>query len=177
MLDSRPPDTVPVDALSPEESALWTGFVQAHGALARELDADLRAAHGLPLSDFEILLGLGSGSCERMRMAALADSVLLSPSGLSRAVERLQARGLVQRVPCTDDRRGAFAMLTDAGVALISAANATYAAGIRRRYLDRLSQAERDVLADLWQRLAPPGAAACECPPVELGENQGSTRR
>jgi deazaflavin-dependent oxidoreductase (nitroreductase family) len=177
MFDSRPLETAPVDALSPEESALWTGLVQAHGALARELDADLRAAHGLPLSDFEILLGLGAGSCERMRMAALADSVLLSPSGLSRAVERLQARGLVQRVPCTDDRRGAFAVLTAAGVDLAGAANATYAAGIRRRYLDRISQTEREVLAALWRRLAPPGAVSCECPPVALGETQASTAR
>ena len=51
-----------------------------------------------------------------MRMAALADRVLLSPSGLSRAVERLEARGLVRRIPCAEDRRGSYAALTESGV-------------------------------------------------------------
>ena len=167
MLGSDLPAQSPLNALSPEEFALWMGFLQAHATLARELDADLRAAHGLPLSDFEILLGLGRGSCERMRMAALADSVLLSPSGLSRAVERLQARGLVRRVPCTEDRRGAFAVLTETGVEVVRAAEATHAAGIRRYYLDRLSRDEQAMLAEIWQRLAPRGAGCAISDPAE----------
>jgi hypothetical protein len=95
----------PLADLCREEFAVWAGFLQTHAGLARELDADLRSAHGLPLIDFEILLWLGNRPYERMRMAALADTVLLSPSGLSRAVERLEGRGLVQRIPCTEDRQ------------------------------------------------------------------------
>src|SRR5215213_11851892 len=127
----------PLADLSSEEFALWSGFLQTHAALARELDADLRGAHGLPLTDFEILLWLANRPCEGMRMAALADTVLLSPSGLSRAVERLEARGLVQRVRCTEDRRGSYAALTEPGIDLVRSAGATHAAGIRRRYLDQ----------------------------------------
>ncbi|MGH2614047.1 MAG: MarR family winged helix-turn-helix transcriptional regulator [Thermomicrobiales bacterium] len=149
----------PLDGLSGEEFALWAGFLQTHAALARELDADLRAAHRLPLTDFEILLWLSQGSCERMRMAALADTVLLSPSGLSRAVERLQNRGLVRREPCTEDRRGAYATLTETGAALMRSAGATHAAGIRRRFLDRLNSEERRSLASAWQRVL----AGSEC--------------
>jgi DNA-binding MarR family transcriptional regulator len=170
MPDMPAPRGSPLDTLSADELALWTGFLQAHAALARELDADLRAAHGLALSDFEVLLGLERGSCPQMRMAALADAVLLSPSGLSRAVERLQARGLVCRVPCPDDRRGAFAVLTDAGSRLVRAAGATHAAGIRRRYLDNLSTAERAILVALWQRLAPRGLDCDETITVPCGE-------
>src|ERR671916_126803 len=135
----------PLADLSSEEFAVWAGFLQTHAALAQELDADLRTAHGLPLTDFEILLWLANRPCEGMRMAALADTVLLSPSGLSRAVERLETRGLVQRIPCTEDRRGAYAALTESGSDLVRTAGATHAAGIRRRFLDRLTSKERRV--------------------------------
>jgi len=88
-----------------------------------------------------------------MRMAALAESVLLSPSGLSRAVERLEARGLVHRLPCTDDRRGSYAALTESGIDLVRFAGATHAAGIRRRFLDRLALEETRSLQAIWDRL------------------------
>ena len=116
----------PLADLSSEEFAVWAGFLQSHAALARELDADLRGAHGLPLTEFEILLWLANRPCERMRMAELADTVLLSPSGLSRAVERLEARGLVQRIPCNEDRRGSYAALTESGTNLVRGAGATH---------------------------------------------------
>ena len=86
-------------------------------------------------------------------MAALADMVLLSPSGLSRAIERLEARGLVQRIPCTEDRRGSYAALTESGIDLVRIAGATHAAGIRRRFLDRLTPAETRSLKAIWDRL------------------------
>jgi DNA-binding MarR family transcriptional regulator len=135
--------------------------LQTHAVLARELDADLRTTHGLPLTDFEILLWLANRPCEGMRMAALADTVLLSPSGLSRAVERLETRGLVQRVPCTEDRRGAYAALTEAGSDLVQTAGATHAAGIRRRFLDQLTSEETRLLTAVWHRLLVDSQQTC----------------
>src|ERR671916_3461459 len=157
---TRPVGSPLVD-LSSEEFAIWAGFLQSHAALARELDADLRTTHGLPLTDFEILLWLANRPCEGMRMAALADTVLLSPSGLSRAVERLEARGLVRRIPCAEDRRGSYAALTESGVDLVRTAGATHAAGIRRRFLDRLTQDEARLLAAIWSRLLAGSERAC----------------
>lgn len=139
--------------LSQEEFIVWAGFVQAHAAIARGLDADLRAAHGLALNEFEILLWLSHESCTRMRMAELADTVQLSPSGLSRAVERLEARGLVTRHRFADDRRGAFAKLTESGVDLLQRAGATQAAGIRRRFLERLTAEELRAFGPAWMRV------------------------
>jgi DNA-binding MarR family transcriptional regulator len=150
----------PVNQLFQEEFAAWGGFLQAHAAIARGLDADLRAAHNLPLSEFEVLLWLANRPCGRMRMSALADSVLLSPSGVSRAVERLEARGLVRRDRCAEDRRGAFAVLTEAGTALVREASVTHAAGIRERFLNRLTAEERRTLAGIWQRLI--GSDGCQ---------------
>ena len=154
----------PLADLSGQEFAVWAGFLQTHAALARELDTDLRAAHGLPLTDFEILLWLTDRGCEGVRMAALADRVLLSPSGLSRAVERLEARGLVRRIPCAEDRRGSYAALTESGVDLVRTAGATHAAGIRRHFLDRLTPAETRSLAAIWDQLLAGSQRACAWP-------------
>jgi DNA-binding MarR family transcriptional regulator len=166
----------PLADLTSEEFAVWAGFVQSHAALARELDADLRTAHGLPLADFEILLWLANRPCEGMRMAALADTVLLSPSGLSRAVERLETRGLVQRIPCTEDRRGSYAALTESGVDLVRTAGATHAAGIRRRFLDRLTPAETRLLAATWERVLAGSHQTCTRPRGSPQMSDGATR-
>jgi DNA-binding MarR family transcriptional regulator len=176
MLDApERPTGSPLAELSNEEFTVWAGFLQTHAALARELDTDLRAAHGLPLTDFEILLWLVNRPCERMRMAALADMVLLSPSGLSRAVERLEARGLVERIPCTEDRRGSYAALTKPGIDLVRVAGATHAAGIRRHFLDRMTPAETRSLKAIWDRLLA-GNERC-CPQRETPAGAGRTRR
>src|SRR5215212_668560 len=162
MCDASPrPASSPLADLSNQEFAIWAGFWQTHAALARELDAALRSAHGLPLTDFEILLWLANRSCEGMRMAALADTVLLSPSGLSRAVERLESRGLVQRIPCSEDRRGSYAALTESGIELVRTAGGTHAAGIRRRFLDRLKPHETRLLAAIWDRLVTDNERDC----------------
>ena len=163
MDDASPrPAGSPLADLSSEEFAIWVGFLQTHAVLARELDANLRAAHGLPLTDFEILRWLANRPCEGMRMAALADTVLLSPSGLSRAVERLETRGLVQRIPCAEDRRGAYAALTESGSDLVRTAGATHAAGIRRRFLDRLTPEETRLLTVIWDRLLADSQQTCD---------------
>src|SRR5215213_6329527 len=175
----------PLANLSPEEFALWSGLLQTHAALARDLDADLRSAHGLPLTDFQILLWLANRPWEGMRMAALADTVLLSPSGLSRAVERLETRGLVQRIPCSEDRRGSYAALTEPGIDLVRSAGATHAAGIRRRYLDQLTPAETRSLKAIWDRLLAGKELGCPQPETLAGATDdgrtaagaGKTRR
>ena len=118
-------------------------------------------------------------------MAALADTVLLSPSGLSRAVERLEKRGLVQRIPCTEDRRGAYAALTESGSDLVRTAGATHAAGIRRRFLDRLTSQETLLLTTIWDRLLVDSQQTCAWPETQasgtdearIGAGAGKTRR
>lgn len=165
----------PLEDLSGDEFRVWSGFLQAHAALARELDADLRAVHGLPLTDFEILLWLANRRCERMRMAALAETVLLSPSGMSRAVERLETRGLVRRTPCPEDRRGSYAALTDSGMALVRTAGRTHAESIKRRFLDRLTQQEQLSLASAWERVLAGDEGACLCPDIVSLRNHEAT--
>lgn len=146
------------DALSERELRAWRGMLRAHAALTKALDADLEAAHGLPLSSYEVLLHLAAADGERMRMSDLAETVVLSRSGLTRLVDRMERDGLLGRASCPSDARGSFATLTDAGHAKLAVASRTHLSGVRERFLDRLTEAEQDALGDCWERVAPHAA-------------------
>ena len=111
-------------------------MLRAHAAMAKALDAQLEAAHGLQLSSYEVLMYLADAEDERMRMCDLASSILLSRSSLTRLVDRLAREGLLERVACSDDARGQFAKLTPAGREKLRAARATHLAGVRAMFLD-----------------------------------------
>src|SRR5262245_18463199 len=93
----------------------WRAFLRAYPQVARRLDDDLRAEHGLSLQEYAALLQLAESPERRLRMGRLADGVLLSRSGVTRLVDRLVADGLVDRLACPSDARGAEAILTDSG--------------------------------------------------------------
>ena len=147
-----------VNALTPLELAAWRGFLRAHARLVHELDQSLRQEHGLPLHEYEVMLVLAEAPSRRLRMAELADTVLLSQSGLTRLVDRLERAGLAERVRCTSDGRGLFAQLTDAGAARLAEARPAHLAGVRDRFLARFAAGELGELAGFWERLLP-GAA------------------
>ena len=144
--------------LSPVELGAWRGLLRVHTALVRELDAELDAVHGLPLTSYDVLIYLQSAPGKRLRMAELADSVLLSRSGVTRLVDRLERDGLIVRDTCTSDGRGCFAVLTDAGEEVLARARPTHLDGVRQRFLRHFSEAELLQLAHFWERVRP-GAA------------------
>lgn len=148
-----------VEGLAPHELGAWRGLLRVHSALVRELDAELIAAHGLPLSSYEVLLHLSAAPGRRMRMAELADGVLLSRSGMTRLIDRLEREGLVTRDGCSSDARGRFAGLTDKGQEMLDRARATHLAGVRRRFVGHFEPDELRTLARLWDRVLP-GAGA-----------------
>ncbi len=147
--------------LTETELAAWRGLLRVHTALVKALDAELSAAHDLPLSSYEVLITLESAPNRKRRMAELADSVLLSRSGMTRLVDRLEREGLLVRDTCTDDGRGCFAVLTDKGAALLESARPTHLAGVRQRFLTHFSDAELRQFAGAWERVLP-GAAATD---------------
>src|ERR671919_510389 len=100
-----------IKELTPAELGAWRGLLRVHSALVKALDAELLAEQGLPLSSYEVLINLQAAPGQRRRMAELADSVLLSRSGMTRLVDRLQREGLPARDTCTDDGRGPLAVL------------------------------------------------------------------
>jgi DNA-binding MarR family transcriptional regulator len=141
-------ETPDLRLLAPAELRAWRGMLRAHAAMAKALDAQLEAAHGLHLSSYEVLMYLADAEDERMRMCDLASSILLSRSGLTRLVDRLQREGLLERVACGDD-----AKLTPAGREKLRAARATHLAGVRAMFLDLFSPAELDALGEAWDRV------------------------
>jgi DNA-binding MarR family transcriptional regulator len=128
-------------------------MLRAHSELTRALDAQLAREHHLPLSSYEVLLFLADAPDGRMRMSELAESVLLSRSGLTRLVDRLERDGLLKRERCESDARGLFAEITPEGRRLFDAARRTHLDGVRALFLDRFSRDELRALGGLWQKL------------------------
>jgi len=139
--------------LDEEELAAWRGMLRTHAELTRELDAELAREHDMPLSSYEVLLYLNDSNGGRMRMSELANSVLLSRSGLTRLVDRLERQGLLKRERCESDARGLFAEITPAGRRAFAAARKTHLDGVRRVFLNRFSRDELRTLGGLWQKL------------------------
>ncbi|MGH2949407.1 MAG: MarR family winged helix-turn-helix transcriptional regulator [Solirubrobacteraceae bacterium] len=148
----------PVRELTAEELGAWRGLLRVHSALVKALDAELIAEHDLPLTSYEVLINLQAAPGRRRRMAELADSVLLSRSGMTRLVDRLERDGLLERDTCTSDGRGTYAVLTEKGDALLARARATHLDGVRDRFLRHFSPAELRQLGERWERILP-GAA------------------
>jgi DNA-binding MarR family transcriptional regulator len=150
------------DDLAPAELAAWRGLLRVHVALGKLLDAELSRAHDLPLSSYEVLITLQAAPGKRCRMAELADRVLLSRSGMTRLVDRLEREGLLVRDTCTSDGRGCFAVLTEAGEDLLARARPTHLAGVRDRFLRHFSQAELAEMAGWWERVLPGASSSAD---------------
>ena len=130
------------EGLTAEELAVWRMLQRAQVRITRHLEAGLLVAHDLPLASYDVLMQLAESPGRRLRMNDLAGRVLLSRSGLTRLIDRLQRGGLVAREACPSDARGLFAVLTDAGAARLAEATPTYLRGIRKEFLDLLGAEE-----------------------------------
>ena len=141
--------------LSPLELGAWRGLLRAHAALARALDAELEERHGMSLSSYDVLVHLRKAADHRMRMSDLADRVLLSRSGVTRLVDRLERDGLVSRDTCSSDGRGCYAALTPKGELALERVRPTHLAGVRQRFLSHFSEDELAQMGEFWERVAP----------------------
>jgi DNA-binding MarR family transcriptional regulator len=139
---------------SATELGAWRGMLQMHAQITQALDAQMRTEHGLSVSSYEVLMFLAEAPERRLRMAQIANQVLLSRSGLTRLVDRLVQLGYVTRCAAENDGRGAYAELTAAGLEKFQAAQRTHREGVREFYLDHLSTTDTVVLADIFSRLA-----------------------
>jgi DNA-binding MarR family transcriptional regulator len=130
--------------------------LRTHAALVRDVDRELRAAHDLPLSWYDLLAEVATAPDGRVRMGELAQRVLLTPAGLSGLVDRLERANLVERQRCDGDARGTYAVLTREGRRLLERAYPTHRDAVRARYTSRLGEAELDLVGRAWERVATP---------------------
>lgn len=146
--------------LDEEQQRYWRAWLAANTLLLDAFSRDLQESHGLTMADYEILVRLseapgcgGDDSARRMRMSDLAEATLSSRSRLSHQIDRMERAGYVQRVPCTDDKRGYFAVLTPAGWDTLVAAAPSHVDSVRSRIVDVLTPEEFAALGKASKRL------------------------
>jgi DNA-binding MarR family transcriptional regulator len=128
--------------IEPERMAVWVLFVRTFGALIRTFEQELQESEGLPLTWYDVLIQLHEAPAGRLRMQALAESVVLSRSGLTRLIDRMEKAGLVRREPSREDRRGAYASLTEDGRGVFSRAQPIHHRGLYEHFTRHLDDGD-----------------------------------
>jgi DNA-binding MarR family transcriptional regulator len=155
----------------PSRFNAWHGFLVAHAALELILNRELEAACGLPLRWFDVLTQLHMTPHKRLSMTELASAVLLSKSGLTRLVDRIEEAGLVQRAAAPGDRRSLLIVLTPSGQKTLKRAAPIHEDGIRRHFAAHIRDNEAAAVEAALGRMA---AAARRHDP--LASQDASTR-
>lgn len=145
------------DLFTKPERAAWGGLIATQSRLFRLIEEDLRRRFGVTHAEFEVLLRLYLCAEGRLRLQELAASSLLSPSGTSRAVERLVRAGHVLREGAPEDARGAYAVLTASGRGHFERAAEAHVALVREEFLGKLTATEQAQLAAIWTKVATKG--------------------
>jgi DNA-binding MarR family transcriptional regulator len=141
--------------IKPDDPRLdaWRAFLRAHAQITRQLERELQSEASMALADYDVLVQLGIADEHRLRMSELADRLLLSRSGITRLVDRLERDGLVERRVCESDRRGQWAGLTDAGRERLRDASPTHLRGVAEHFLDRIPTDELDRMRRTLERV------------------------
>jgi DNA-binding MarR family transcriptional regulator len=133
--------------------AAWKAFLKAHRAVIDKIENDLAKAKAVPLTSYDVLLELSQAPEHKLRMSDLAKQVVLSRSGLTRLVDRLEKEGMLEREDDPNDRRGTQAALTQKGFEVLKQAWPTYAQGIHQYFANVISDQEAKVLAKALEKL------------------------
>ncbi|HEX3706668.1 MAG TPA: MarR family transcriptional regulator [Mycobacteriales bacterium] len=148
--------------LDEQEMGAWHALIRAHSRVIRRLEVELDAEHGLSLPAYEVLAHLSMAPEQRLRMSELAVHAVLSPSGLTRLVDKLAREGLVCRDKCSADARVVYAVLTSEGRTRLKAAYPTHLRGVREHFIDLLTTQQRDAVADALGGIVERTNAECE---------------
>lgn len=139
--------------LNDGEMRAWRAYVVGKALLDSRLNRDLQEEHQLALADYELLVRLSEAPCRQARMSTLAEQVASSKSRISHQIGRMEKAGLVRRQECPSDGRGVFAVLTSHGLQVLRSAAPTHVRGVRDNLVDLLSEDERAVLAEIFERI------------------------
>ncbi|MGI8549373.1 MAG: MarR family winged helix-turn-helix transcriptional regulator [Dehalococcoidia bacterium] len=132
----------------------WLAFLRAHSRVVPRVSQELEIACEISLAWFDVLQQLSLAPECRRRMTDLADAVLLSKSGLTRLVDRIEAAGLVNRAAVPGNRRSLYVQLTPEGRRLVAKARPAVQRSVADHFGRQLSEAELATLRDSLARLA-----------------------
>jgi DNA-binding MarR family transcriptional regulator len=139
--------------LSSQALSAWVAFLRGHASLTRSLNAQLVADHGLTINDYEVLLRLSRASDQRLKRVELAQSVLLTPSGITRLLDGLETAGWVEKASCASDARITYAVLTETGHEKLRSAADSHLADVDRLFAVHFEDAELETLGRLLERI------------------------
>lgn len=148
----RRPEPPEPDAFNDDEFRIWRGFLRTHRTVSDELNRRLEQAHDLTLLHYGVLITLVTDPSRRLRMTHLAERVLTSPSGMTRAVSRLAGVGLVERDQDPDDRRSFIVRLTPVGLIRLREAQVTHHACVRELLFHGLTEDDLRRLGAIYDR-------------------------
>ncbi len=132
---------------------MWRSFLETHSTVVKYLERRMQEQHSLPLAWWDVLQQLADGPEGRLRMGDLADSVLLTRSGITRLVDRMIVAGLVAREPCPGDRRGYYAVITQLGRDTIEKLGPDHSKDAWEIFLGHITEEEADVLGKVFNRV------------------------
>ena len=136
------------------ELRAWQSLLHAHHDIVGSLDTELRGRHGITFSEYDVLLRLARAPERALSMGELAERTMLSPSGTTRLVDRLEAGELIERRPAPGDGRVQLATLTPTGIRLIRTAARTHLRGIREHFTGRLTRRQLEHVAAALEAIA-----------------------
>lgn len=139
--------------LNDHHLAAWRAFITTHSTLIDRINRAMQDADVIPLHWYDVLIEVYEAPEHRLRLSELARKVVLSKSGLTRLVDKLVEAGLLERQSSPEDGRGAYAVLTDAGLDAMRKAWPIYAQGIQDYFATYLSIEEVDILAKAFERM------------------------
>jgi DNA-binding MarR family transcriptional regulator len=148
-------------AAPPKQLEAWVAFLRSHSAVTRQLNVELLNEHGLTLNDYEVMMLIDRAEHGVMRRVDLAESVLLTASGITRLLDGLEAAGYVEKAHCQSDARVSYAKLTEPGREKLRAASATHLAGVEAVFASPYTESELATLAGLLSRLPMTGRVDC----------------
>ncbi len=155
--------------LNREDQRTWRTFMLATNLLFEQFDRELQRGAAMPAAYYEVLVRLSEAPGRRLRMSDLANRSQSSRSRLSHTIARLEATGWVDRETCSSDRRGAFAVLTEAGFAALEAAAPVHVESVRTHLFDQLTPCQLDELRAISERILDHLVAVKGASPEELG--------
>lgn len=156
---------------------LWAALMHGQALLADAVSDRLEAEAGIPLAWHEVLARLADAPDGALRMQELADSVWISKSGLTRLCDRIEEAGYLSRASCPTDRRGTFAVITDAGRAKVRDAAPIFARASEDLFLQHLSGRERDVLRSAMRKVIGANVPQARKAAQRESENSGGSRQ
>lgn len=141
------------EPLSETQLRHWRTFIESSWALHTTLEDELRAATGLSMNDYHVMIALADAPGRRIRMGELASRLVFSPSRVTYQITSMIKRGLVSKEPCPDDKRGFEAVLTEKGLAALREAAPAHLETVRTSFIDHLDEEELAVIGRAFAKI------------------------